>query len=500
VITPSVVAGMYQSLDSLVDYPYGCVEQTMSRFLPAVMVTNLLKEQNTRRPELEKRVPAITRDGFARLAAMQHEDGGWGWWTYDSSDAFMTAWVLDGLARLKAMGVETPNTINVKKALEWATTALGPMASSENIDSHLYLMEALARYGKLKEDAKGHRVLGACAAQMTVGDSLRMWSMAALAAHAAGETGSYAEILRHVQLGLDSTETIDSEYDDFVDERSALALLALVTLNPEDPRIGRLAMKLTANRGVDGWESTRAPTFAIEALTQYVRLTREGGAPISLRIDLNGTPIRTLQLKPGDFDGTQLRIAAPVSGLQVGDNQIEIHRTGPGASYVAAELRQYREASKLGEVLDSSGISIDREYYELAPQTLEDGTMKLMKTKLPVSQVKTGDTVQCVLTIHSKRERRFVFIEDPIPSNCRVTQRVDPGDDEEWKWWYCDLTIFDDRVGLFATSMPQGTSTIEYTLRAEGPGVSHALPTIVGNMYDPRQKGQGSENSLEVTP
>jgi len=36
-------------------------------------------------------VPAIVADGISRLRTMQHGDGGWGWWEYDSSDVFMTA-------------------------------------------------------------------------------------------------------------------------------------------------------------------------------------------------------------------------------------------------------------------------------------------------------------------------------------------------------------------------------------------------------------------------
>jgi uncharacterized protein YfaS (alpha-2-macroglobulin family) len=497
-LTPSVVSGMYQSLNGLVQFPYGCVEQTMSRFLPAVLVTRVLREQGMPHPELEKRVPAITSDGFARLAAMQHDDGGWGWWTYDASDAFMTAWVLDGLSRLKAVGVNPPPIINVKKAVEWAQQRLdtGP---KDPVDSELYLMDALARYGKFKEDHSRRLILNSCYHGTGMGDNLRVWSLAAIAAHDAGESTSFAEILRHVDDGIDDGTKIYPGYDDYDDERSALALLALMTLNPDDARIGRLAAKLTSKRGVDGWESTRATTFAVEGLTQYLKLSKEGTGPVVVRVDLNGAPIRILKFDPSLIDAASLHIVVPVSGLKVGPNEISIHRQGPGMSFFAGELRQYHEQAVLGQVLDGNGLTIDRQYYKLAPQELEDGTMKLMKSTVPVDRLKAGDTIECVLTIRSKYNRQFLLIEDPIPSNCRVTQRVDAGDDEQWKWWWCDLTIFDDRVGFFATTMPNGTETISYTMRAEGPGVSHALPTVISNMYDPRQSGQSSETTLEVT-
>ena len=40
---PSLAADMADTLNYLVDYPYGCVEQTMSRFLPAIKVAQVLK-------------------------------------------------------------------------------------------------------------------------------------------------------------------------------------------------------------------------------------------------------------------------------------------------------------------------------------------------------------------------------------------------------------------------------------------------------------------------
>ncbi|MBN2446110.1 MAG: alpha-2-macroglobulin, partial [Phycisphaerae bacterium] len=43
-VTPSVAVTMLDALPYLVDYPYGCVEQTMSRFLPAVITAKTLND------------------------------------------------------------------------------------------------------------------------------------------------------------------------------------------------------------------------------------------------------------------------------------------------------------------------------------------------------------------------------------------------------------------------------------------------------------------------
>ena len=38
-VTPSLAVTMLDALPYLIDYPYGCTEQTLSRFMPAVIVT-----------------------------------------------------------------------------------------------------------------------------------------------------------------------------------------------------------------------------------------------------------------------------------------------------------------------------------------------------------------------------------------------------------------------------------------------------------------------------
>ena len=43
-LTPSLAAIALDALPYLADYPYGCIEQTMSRFLPSVLVARSLRD------------------------------------------------------------------------------------------------------------------------------------------------------------------------------------------------------------------------------------------------------------------------------------------------------------------------------------------------------------------------------------------------------------------------------------------------------------------------
>ena len=118
-LSPTIGTALYGALDSLIGYPYGCVEQTMSRFLPAMVVGRSVEALGVLRPDLKKKIPEIASRSFAKLEEMQHPDGGWGWWTYDQSEPFMTAYVLDGLHEASAAGYD-PNPFLRDRALEWA--------------------------------------------------------------------------------------------------------------------------------------------------------------------------------------------------------------------------------------------------------------------------------------------------------------------------------------------------------------------------------------------
>ena len=105
-VAPSVAGTLFGALDYLTTYPYGCTEQTMSSFLPNIIVSQTLKEFKSasirNNEELKKKV----EQGRNRLYTLQHNDGGWGWWTNDKTDPFMTAYVVDGLTLAKQAGYE----------------------------------------------------------------------------------------------------------------------------------------------------------------------------------------------------------------------------------------------------------------------------------------------------------------------------------------------------------------------------------------------------------
>src|SRR5437762_10809292 len=95
--SPSIAGTLFGALDYLTSYPYGCTEQTMSSFLPNIIVAQTLKDVPTAKIRASNDLDKKVQRGLDRLYSYQHADGGWGWWKDDQSDPFMTAYVVDGL-------------------------------------------------------------------------------------------------------------------------------------------------------------------------------------------------------------------------------------------------------------------------------------------------------------------------------------------------------------------------------------------------------------------
>jgi uncharacterized protein YfaS (alpha-2-macroglobulin family) len=165
-VAPSMATTMLDALPYLIDYPYGCTEQTMSRFLPAAITAKTLRDLGLQ-PEdamhkifggIErstadathpkgkhdlKELDRITRESLERLYNFQHADGGWGWWKDGDSDHFMTAYVLWGMSLARQAGIEVKQDV-AERAASYLDKEL--VEEEVNYDSQAWMLHALATH------------------------------------------------------------------------------------------------------------------------------------------------------------------------------------------------------------------------------------------------------------------------------------------------------------------------------------------------------------------
>ncbi len=497
-VSPTIAGDLGKALDGLIDFPYGCVEQTMSRFMPAVLVGKAVRDLGLPAPKRLDKLPEITRDSLARLARMRHSDGGWGWWEYDESEAFMTALVLDGLDRARGAGVGI-DVANTAAAVKWGMGYLADKTKSKDVSDRdrLYLVYALLRWGE--RDAT--KFLAGVSLQDRLDENKEHRPTAAelataiLAYHEAGrETGGLVDrLLKKARVG-EETVTWAPEDDAWGGESTALALVALEKARPDSPLLPRVVRGLMSERQGDGWSSTRDTAYALVGLTAYLTRTQELSGTSTATIMVNGQARGTFTLDPRAADPART-VQIPRSELG-GEAKIRIETTGH--VYRTIALSGFEVANPLEARSTDRDLTVERKTFLMEPRRDKSGEMRLLPSERPVTEFRNGDVIRVELTIHSDVPREFVLVEEPTPSSCRVSERTELEEGETKDWWWSRTVVLDDHLAFFARDLPKGESKIVYHMRAETAGRAVALPARAENMYDPGRWASTAETGVTV--
>lgn len=491
-MSPSLAGPVFGALDYLVDFPYGCTEQTMSRFLPTVLVTRAVKQLGVSVGQKEAKMPQMIRAGLERLHEHQHEDGGWGWWTNDESHPFMTAYVIAGLAQAKAAGVAVEEH-RIERGIQWLRPALdkGKVASLEiTPDLRAYAAYAFAAAGKsdkgLLDAVHGQR------GQLTT-YGLALLGLALSEAKDGRVSDVVASLEQKVKVSdADAFWPADRDNlmgfaEDTSPEATAYALKLLVKQRPQSPLLEKAAVWLMAHRNQGNyWNSSKQTAMVVYGLTDYLRLTGELKGNVQATVLVNGKPVLTKSFTAADaLLPNAPSFTVPADQLQPGANDVRVQRTGAGRVYWSARGAYFSSSDKLTST-GSASLSISRDYFKLVPERTGD---KIVHALQPVNgPVQVGDVVAVRLTVQGG-SWSYLLVEDPIPAG---TEHIEKDNLYELKekpsWWhtyYDRRELRDDRTAIFQT-YTNGDRQYVALLKVVNPGKFRANPARVQPMYQPR--------------
>lgn len=465
-VAPSMAVTMLDALPYLIDYPYGCAEQTMSRFLPAAITAKTLKDLGLSPEAAMTRVfggiepgsaaathPAgkrglteldrIIRQSLDRLYDMQHADGGWGWWKEDATDHFMTAYVLWGLTLARDAGIEIKPEV-----LGHATAYLDQEIVEEegNYDMQAWLLHAMAAYHASSKESDVSPFQAKAFDNLWVNrEKLNAYtrSLLALCAHYYGSTERAQTLIRNlengvridhapdtsiVQRGAQSTQSsviatahwgedgIFYRWSDGGVEATSFALRALLAVDPQNKLVEPVTNWLVKNRRGAQWSNTRDTAITVLALNDYLRASGEALPELEYEVIVNDHPIARRRVTAADALSAPSRFVVDRQYIRDGANDIRIQRrAGNGPLYFAAQARFF----SLEEPVKAAGneIFVRREYYKLV------GRRTLLKgytyDRLPLRDgevVNSGDRVEVVVTIEAKNNYEYLLFEDLKPA------------------------------------------------------------------------------------
>jgi uncharacterized protein YfaS (alpha-2-macroglobulin family) len=500
-VARSVAGTVFDALDYLTSYPWGCTEQTMSSFLPDLIVAKAVDKLHLKSPIDRKTLDDMVKAGLERLYSYQHDDGGWGWWPDDSSRVFMTAYVVSGLGQAQGAGY-TVDGDRENKARNWLLATLA--AHPDMIpDLRAYAVYALATTGTAPKDAL----------EKAWGDRNKLsgegLALTGLTLDAAGDGRAHeAAMLLEKKASVNDRDVHwESGYDDLLDdwgdtspEATAFALKLLIRQDRSSGFMPKAAIWLAAHRDGDYWYSTKQTAMVIEGLTDYLMLSGELANTSDVEVLVNGTSLGKRHFDPGDGFGApwQLRIPAAQAGR---GGQVTIRKSGNGITYWSAESSWYsadRRSFQQGKL----SLNITRDYY-LLQKRQNKPTDAITYDLVPLKgAVHVGDIVAVRLAL-SGGDWKYLMAQDPIPAGTEFLPETGlnalNNKPDWWADWFTRKEFHDDRAAFFNTDF-SGRREYVYLLKVVNPGKFAISPAQAGPMYQANVETTTDPATLEVQP
>jgi uncharacterized protein YfaS (alpha-2-macroglobulin family) len=511
-LNSSIAGSLVSALDYLTSFPYGCTEQTMSSFLPNVIVAETLGKLPAAKRVDEADLRAKMEAGLDRLADYQHEDGGWGWWKEDTSQVFMTAYVVGGIGQgAKYLPLHGKQLQMLNSGHRYLVTALHEHPKMRP-DLRAAVLYALAEAGDPPYDseavatrkaatemqwdrrkdlqAEGLAMTGLAMLEWKDDRASQIESLLESTAIKQGDlvhwTGSYVPLL-------------DADYSNDA-EATAYAVRLIAKVHPDSPLLAPAAQWLMLERNGDGWwQSTEQTAMVLFGLVDYIAASHELDADFTVEALVNGHSVGQRHFTPTDaLSGAALTIDLDATKLQPGNNDVHIvRRGGSGRIYWRASGRYYttdRSQFQAGTL----SLNLTRDYYKLQPKQKDS---RLIYTLEPLKgEAQIGD----VLAVHEAingSPMKYLLLEDPIPAGTEFVRSEDsypietrPGG---WYEWYTRREFHDDRAAFFSSTF-SGRQEIFYLIKVVNPGSFRINPARVAPMYQPGVQATSDALTLHI--
>ncbi len=529
-VEPSLAAGMLGGLTYLEHYPYECVEQTLSRFLPNVVTFDALKTLGVQRTDLDAKLPQQVGVGLQRLYAKQHVDGGWGWWDNDKSNPAVSAYVVFGLAKAKQADFTVDERVLENGIAFLKRTLKAPANLNESeLNQQAFTLYALAeagdkepnRLGALYEQkAKLGQFGKAYLAQALglVGDEAAPARIKTLLADLAGSAITSATAA-HWEEGTPDYWNMNTDI-----RTTAIVVDTFAKLDPKNSLTPNAVRWLMSARSADRWDTTQENAWSIIGLTDWMAASGELKGDYDWTVTLNGQPLGNGTVTPQTVDQvTSLR--ADIKQLLIDQtNALVLGRTATGgqtadsagAMYYTAYLRTFLPVQEIEPA--NRGFAVSREYRLADCGNPPPAPGQPEKECPATTSAKVGDVIQVKVTLVVPHSSYYVMVEDPLPAGMEVvdtslrttSQQVegpqveknsekDPSQKIGWWWTPTHVDLRDDKAVLFATSLDPGSYQFTYSIRASLPGTFMTLPVTASQMYFPDVWGRGAGSQFVVT-
>ncbi|MDM9624610.1 alpha-2-macroglobulin family protein [Rhizobium sp. S152] len=469
-VTRSAAFDIPALLMSLDRYPFGCAEQTTSRALPLLYLSELAKQAGLEDDaDIKKRV----QDAIYRVLSYQASAGSFGLWGPDSGDLWLDSYVTDFLTRAREEKYDVPDRA-FAQALENLQNALSyDVNVKDQGDQIAYALYVLARNKKAAiSDLRYY-------ADTMIND----FPTPLAKAHIAAALALYGDATRSKNIFLDALQMSEqsmvtrvnlsrTDYGSVLRDGAAILALAAES-RPVPPVVPELAKAVAKE-----WERSKYTSTQEQAWMLLAARAIQGGDD-SLKIDVNGA------LHSGAY-------MAKMSGDALMNNALTLtNQTSDAVSAVVTTVAAPAVPLPAG----GDGFAIDRTYYTM------DGE------QANVSEARQNE--RYVVVVHVTESNNWpsrIVVTDLLPAGFQIDNPnlVDSAQLANFDWIgevTAAHTEFRNDRFVAAFNRSEGDNrevNVAYVVRAVTPGVYDHPAAVVEDMYRPQLSARTATGKMEV--
>ena len=480
-VAPSLTAALAGSVEYLMEQPVDSVEQTVSHFLPGLMLNGVLAETGLGVSGPLSELGGAVPGRLQRLYRLQNRDGGWGWVEGEESSSQQTAYVVLGLTQARDAGYQ----VN-QRVLENGLGFLRKVSvETRDLEEKAYLSYVLS------ESGEGDLSLARSLSERRRRMDLYAQAYLALALHNLGDEATargIAEELAARAVETEHTAHWTEERHDLAamssDGRTtAVVLRALLATDPNQLLVGKAVRWLMWERRGGYWRNTYETSEVVGALTAYLVSTGVGEQPLGYKVYLDQELLAEGQVPA---HGMMARAERSTRQLAAGEHVIEVQGDGAAPVYIAT-VSEHGPVGGLAEAARSlDGPRVERRY--------EAGTVSE-----PLERCALGDLIRVRLLVEFPEDAPYVLVEDPIPPGTQLVQ-ISPLVTRQGETGGSRLStkgIADGQsVSFFTVWLPAGAYEYSYLVGATTEGEFKVMPAQASLVYDPAIWGRSASASL----
>jgi hypothetical protein len=493
---PNVMSELMSGVESILQEPYGCFEQTSSSNYPNIMVLNYMKTMKVNDPKLEARAKDLLERGYKRLISYETKENGYEWFGAAPAHEALTAYGLMEFEDMKGVynGVDQGMIDRTAKLLldkrdgnggfKKNPRALDSFGGADEDITNAYIVYALTEAGH-KADIE--KELNAAYKNAVKENDPYLLALVANAMYNVGNAAKGDELVNKLVnmrqeangwTGKRHSITRSGGQSLTVETTSLVVLAMLKAASPNTEAITSAVKHLVGARsGYGGFGTTQGTILALKALSKYAEFSKKTDEAGTIEVLVDGTVVASKSYDKGQRDN--LTIDGLDKFVKQGKQKISIRYKG------AKNALPY---------------TMNVSYSTTLPQSSKDCVASL-ETKLNTKQVKVGETVRLTVSLKNKtntgQPMTMAIIGIPAGLSAQPWQLKEMQDKGVFDFY----ELIDNNVVCYYRDMAPGESMqINLDLKAEIPGQFDAPASSAYLYYTPEFKTWVSPERIFVNP